>query len=262
MKDLKIVIIGAGNVAHHLCKELVSEGLSPIYIHSRTMKSAGNLGEEYNIDAGNQIRNIPKADMYIFSLSDTALEGIIHNRELKHIVANALCVHTAGSVPGDLLENLSSNYGVLYPLQTFSKHVALDFSNIPICIEAVNPKNLRQIMFVAELLSRDVRVLNSKQRKTVHTAAVFASNFSNYMYSVSEELLTDESLNFNILHPLILETARKATGQSPSDSQTGPAIRGDEKTMKSHLDVMKNNLKLRKIYIFVSDLIKKQYQNG
>ena len=256
MKKFKTAVIGAGNVAHHLCTILKKTNNFPIYIHARTKESACELGDKFDIPNGNDINKIPKADIYIFSVNDSALVELCNNKNLKKIIANSLCVHTAGCISMNILSKLSENFGVLYPLQTFSKHIKLYFNEIPVCIEANNEMNLRILDSLARQLSHDIRKINSIERMKIHTAAVFASNFTNHMYALSEELLNSYGLDYNILYPLIKETARKAIQNSPSKTQTGPAVRKDTETLLKHITILKSEPDLQKIYTVISDSIR------
>jgi YrbI family 3-deoxy-D-manno-octulosonate 8-phosphate phosphatase len=261
MQDLSVVLIGAGNVAWHLCKALSDNGMKPKYIHSKTAESAAELGEKHNIAHGNAKEQIPKANIYIFSVKDTALESLTQNQELKQKISNALCLHTAGSVPSDVFESLTKNYGVLYPLQTFSKNIPVNFRKIPICVEGHTKTNTKNIVQLASRLSSDVRILNSEERKKLHLAAVFACNFANHQTALAEALLDHFGIDFKILRPLIKETTRKALSQSARQSQTGPAVRNDVATLKRHTEILKELPYFQKIYTFVSSSIYRNQKN-
>lgn len=258
MSKLSIVITGAGNLAWHLCKALVDNGMKPRHIHSKTLASARELAEPYGISYGNTIDAVPSADLFIFSVNDSALQSLSKSRDLKQIINNALCLHTAGSVPASVLKPLSSNYGVLYPLQTFSKHIPLNFRDIPICTEADKEENLNTVMQLAQKLSKDVRIMNSAQREKLHLAAVFACNFVNHQAALAETLSEHYQLDSELLHPLIKETVRKILDKGARASQTGPAARNDTPTLKRHREILKDMPDLQKIYNFVSANIYRQ----
>jgi predicted short-subunit dehydrogenase-like oxidoreductase (DUF2520 family) len=155
----------------------------------------------------------------------------------------------------DVLKNVSSNYGVFYPLQTFSKTRDVDFSDIPICIEACCDETCDALNLLAKEISNDVRKINSAQRQFIHLAAIFASNFTNHMYTLADEILEKENVSFDILLPLIRETAKKIESKSPKDAQTGPAIRGDMKIIEKHIQDLQSEPGKLVLYKIISKLI-------
>jgi len=152
----------------------------------------------------------------------------------------------------NILKKLSGNFGVFYPLQTFSKQKKIKFRNIPFCIEANNKKNENILKNIADKISDKVFIINSEQREYIHIAAVFSCNFTNYFYSVSEKLLKKNNIDFNILLPLIQETTQKIKKFKPSEVQTGPAARNDIKIIKKHLEKLKKNPEQQKLYNLIS----------
>jgi predicted short-subunit dehydrogenase-like oxidoreductase (DUF2520 family) len=164
-------------------------------------------------------------------------------------------MHTAGSVPMDVFRDKATNYGVLYPLQTFTKSRSLDYSQIPFLTEANTPENLRMINHIATSVSKLVMEASSTQRLYLHLAAIFASNFSNHMYVLAEKLSNEYNMPFDLLKPLIAETTSKALGMSPQIAQTGPAVRGNTAVMERHLDLLKDRPKLQELYRMISGSI-------
>ncbi len=253
MPENQIVFIGAGNVATNLASAFYKKITKNIHIHSRTEKSVKTLAEKLKCAYSSDFENIPiNADLYVISISDDAIDEISKNEILKQKIDNNLVVHTAGSVSADVLKPLSENYGVFYPLQTFSKNKILDFINIPICIEASSGFIYNKLSKYASYISDDLRNISSEQRKYIHLAAVFANNFSNRMFAVAEEILKEKEINFDILLPLIEETFIKIKNSSPGKVQTGPAARNDAKIIENHLRLLDKNEELKKIYSFVS----------
>jgi len=249
-----IVFIGAGNLATHLALALNNAGKKIIQVYSRTYSSASQLAIKVDAEPINDIKLLNKnADIYIVSVKDSAIEHIASNIKLN----NKLIVHTSGSMPMEVLKEASDNYGVLYPLQTFSKNKNVDFHNVPICIETNNPANIEILKNLAEEISSNVREISFDKRRIIHLAAVFACNFTNNMYSVAEQLLIENDISFNILLPLINETAVKVFEDSPKKLQTGPAVRGDDSIISSHLKMLANYKDFKKIYKLLSDNIKK-----
>lgn len=253
-KIKNIVLIGAGNVATHLAFAFENAGLQILQVYSRTLSSAKTLANELYTDYTINITDVnPGADLYIISISDDVIYTMVGDLKLK----NQLVVHTSGSVTMDAINPVSENVGVFYPLQTFSKSKKVDFKNIPICIEANNEENTKLLISLAENISSNVNRIDSEERKILHLAAVFACNFPNLMYTVSENILKGKNLDFNLLRPLIIETASKVQKMDPGDAQTGPARRGDEKIMKQHLEMLKDYPGFEMLYKLISSEIQK-----
>lgn len=252
----RIVILGSGNLATPLAKSLKLAGLEIIQIYGRTEKQAKILANRLNTNYTNDLSLInPKADLYILCLSDDALLEAIGKIKLK----DPFIVHTSGTTPINIFGNKFSDYGVFYPLQTFSKEKEIDFINIPLCIEANTANNEERLLTLAQKISKNVLPINSDQRKILHIGAVFASNFTNYLYSISKELLAEHNLSFNLLKPLIQESALKILDNHPEDAQTGPARRGDDQVIEKHLHHLKKHPEYKNIYKLFSKLIKDKY---
>ena len=250
--DKKVVIIGAGNLATRVSLELHNKGVEILQVYSRTVTSALTLARMLGCNYVTKSEKIiPDADIYLISVSDMAVTELLTKVNFN----NKLVAHTAGSIPLNELKEFSENYGVFYPLQTFSKFRDVNFSKIPFCIEANNKENEELLVELASMISKDVRVINSEQRKQLHLAAVFASNFVNHMYAVASELIQDKDLPFDILLPLITETASKVKSMTPRAAQTGPALRLDRNIMQEHLTMLNGNPKLKKLYTQVSESI-------
>lgn len=251
---MKIILIGAGNVATHLGKALKSAGMEILQVFSRTEESAKKLGEQLNVQFCSKWNEINQsADIYIFSIKDSVLEEAI-----SHIYApQAIYVHTAGSVSIDIFEKKVKNYGVVYPLQTFSKNKEINIQEVPFFIEASNKTTENIIKSIVGSISNQCYNLSSEKRMLMHLAAVFACNFSNYMYVLASEITSEAGIDFKTMLPLIKETADKVSYLSPEDAQTGPAIRKDEKTIKKHIDTLANKKHLQYIYRQLSESIEK-----
>lgn len=253
MQDLKkIVMAGAGNVATHLGLALKDAGCEILQVYSRTQESASLLANKLNCTFTTRTEDLSMgADLYIFSLSDHALEEIIQAFPHK----DAFVVHTSGSIGLDAMGRYFKNCGVFYPLQTFSRDVSLDFGSIPLCLEASDAQHLESLKNLALAISNDVRFISSQQREILHIAAVFACNFTNHLYAIADEILEQEGVDFNILHPLLEETLRKAKQNKPADVQTGPAARNDLPVIQKHLQRLSSLPAYQKIYNFISQSI-------
>lgn len=252
-----IVILGAGNVATHLSIALKKAGYSIKCIYSKTISAAKTLALKVDSHYTNEITQIPvEADLYIIAVKDEIINEIVKHIQLKY----GIIVHTAGSISMDVFKGRFENYGVFYPLQTFSRSRNIDFSNIPICIESNNQILEEKLSKLAKKLSRSVYAIDSEKRKMLHLAAVFACNFSNHMFSIATEILIQSDIPFDLLKPLIAETAQKAIDSDPGKAQTGPAVRNDQNVIQNHLEMLKDNPDFEKIYRFVSESIYKMNQ--
>ncbi len=248
----KISIIGAGNVATHLSLALQKNGHEIVQIFSRTEKHAKELATQLKVEFINDLKELSyDTDIFIISVKDDVIPSVL--KQLNG--CNQIVLHTAGSVGIDIFEDHVKHYGILYPLQTFSKRKAVDISHVPFFIEG-NSEHIVQTLFsIARQLSSHVYETDSQKRLFLHIAAVFACNFSNHMYTMAKKLLEYQGINQDILHPLIRETTNKALTMKPIDAQTGPAARNDRKTMTKHLEQLNDHQDLQKLYSFVSNHI-------
>ncbi len=250
--DEKVAIIGAGNLATRVSLELHNNGTDIIQVYSRTVTSALTLARMLGCSYVTKPEKItPEADIYIISVSDMAMAGLLENVNFN----NKLIAHTAGSIPMDTLKSFSKNYGVFYPLQTFSKYRDVNFSKSPFCIEGNSKKNEQTLVGLASSISKDVRIINSEQRKQLHLAAVFACNFVNHMYAIAGELVQEKDIPFDILRPLINETASKTKNMTPRAAQTGPALRADKNIIEEHVSMLGKKSRLSKLYGQLSENI-------
>lgn len=249
----RIVIIGAGNLGTQLALALNEKGILIQQVYSRKTESASALAEKINADYTSDLSQlITDADLYIIAVKDSAITEVLENINLKN---NPLLVHTAGSVPMSVLEDFSTNYGVFYPLQTFSKTRKVNFSGIPICIEASHPSIFVKLEQLAGKISQSVNQINSEERKTLHLAAVFVNNFVNHLYAIGAEILHDKKLDFDLLRPLIRETAEKIEQLTPFEAQTGPAKRNDQSIISAQLKMLNDQAEFQKIYSFATESI-------
>jgi predicted short-subunit dehydrogenase-like oxidoreductase (DUF2520 family) len=256
---MRITIIGSGNVATHLAAAFKNAGHAIVQVYSRKMHNASLLAYHVKAEAIDNLGQVnPETDLFVIAVKDDAIE-LIAAELAKH---NKLSVHTSGATDLQTLLKYIPSAGVFYPLQTFSKTRELNFNTVPLCIEGANRQITSTLNELAFTVSQDVYRINSDQRKTLHLAAVFANNFSNYLYHVAQQLLTEKQLSFDLLRPLILETAKKVQEHLPADVQTGPAVRNDEKTMTSHLEQLHENPDLQEIYKMLSQGIIKMDNRG
>lgn len=249
---MEIVLLGAGNVATHLSRALQLKDFTIVQIYSKTPESAKLLSDKLGVGFTNNIENVYRnADIYIFALKDSVLKSTID--ELK--LPGAIHIHTAGSVSLNVFEGKANQYGVIYPLQTFSKSKEINFEEVPLFVEGSDSETTNLLFTIANQLSEHCYFANSEQRKKLHLSAIFACNFTNLMYSLAEELVNDSNFTFDILKPLIAETADKIKYLSPIKAQTGPAIRFDKIIIEEHIKMLNQRTDLQNIYRDLSNMI-------
>ncbi len=261
---MNIAIIGAGNLAHHLAPALQNAKHTVVQVFSRSLESASELALRLNTSYTNDLNEISKdADLYIFAVSDKAIQPICEALHQLNFFRseNQILVHTAGSVALTVFEPYSKNFGVLYPLQSFSKQRVINFEEIPLFYESNSMETDSVLKKIAMSVSSNVSFLNSHQRKRVHLSAIFVNNFVNHLFTISNELLTENNLDFALLMPLIHETVEKALTNNPLDMQTGPAVRADKQVMANHIEMLKTKPLWQKIYTFVSESIYESNQS-
>jgi predicted short-subunit dehydrogenase-like oxidoreductase (DUF2520 family) len=248
-KPQEIVIIGAGRLATHLGLAFLKNGLIIKQVCNRThamgMKLANRLGASFTTD----IRELtPDASVYILAVSDSFLEQLAGKLNLK----NKLVIHTSGAVEMGILESMSKNIGVFYPVQSFSPGNPVDFRKIPVCIEGNSNEVEQKLTILAKTITNSIHYLDSDQRRLLHLAAVFSANFTNFMYAVSEELLLETNIPFDLLKPLIMQTARNTRYGNLFQCQTGPAVRGDAKVLETHRALLAGHPDYLEIYNMIS----------
>ncbi|MDQ0640592.1 putative short-subunit dehydrogenase-like oxidoreductase (DUF2520 family) [Pedobacter sp. W3I1] len=250
---MKIVLLGSGNVATHLAKALKVKGEDVVQVYSPNLNHANLLAHLIAAEAINDLNEVKQdADLYIISVKDDAIETVAQS--LKQVTG--LVVHTSGTTDISVLSAQVKKAGVFYPLQTFSKSKEVSFENIPLCIEANGESELTILNKLAAKISRQVYQLDGGKRKVLHLAAVFACNFPNHLYALANKILNQNGLDFEIIRPLIAETADKVMSNLPENVQTGPAVRADESTLNKHLSMLTDMPELQNIYLTLSDSIK------
>jgi predicted short-subunit dehydrogenase-like oxidoreductase (DUF2520 family) len=251
---MRITIIGSGNVATHLGAAFKNAGHVIVQVYSRDLQNASLLAYHVRAEAIDDLNKInPETNLFVIAVKDDAIETVA-SALAKY---QKLVVHTSGATSLQALLNHTKNAGVFYPLQTFSKTKEVDFNRVPLCIEGADEQITLQLEELAHTITQSVYHINSAGRKTLHLAAVFACNFPNYLYYLAQQLLAEYELPFDLLRPLILETAQKVQDHLPIDVQTGPAIRNDEKTMAAHLQQLAEKPELQQLYKRLSqDIIK------
>lgn len=231
--DIYVSIIGGGNVASHLFKALEAKAIVSI-VNPRTLD------------------NLPQRnDIAIISVKDSAIEEVA-----KKIINHAdVIAHTSGSVPMSVSSDTANGWGVFYPLQTFTKGVELDYSEIPFFIEANSQSAQNKLVKLAEMISNHVYIAGSEERKLLHIASVFACNFTNCLMGISRDILSKSNIDFKVMLPLLKQTISKLSNLSPTQAQTGPAARRDYPVMENHLEMLSYDRELQEIYRLMSNHI-------
>lgn len=257
---MNIVFIGAGRLATQLAQALRDGGHQIQMVYSRTMSSASTLAAKVGAGATDSLEQLPlDADAFIVAVKDSVVP------ELVPVLAcgreRCTFLHTAGSLPLSVFEGVGLQYyGVLYPMQTFSKERRVDFSRVPIFIEGNDQTALAVARMLATSVSGNVSELSSEMRRQLHLAAVFACNFANHCYELSAQVLQRAGLSFDVMQPLVEETARKVMEMHPHDAQTGPAVRYDEQVIQAQSQLLADSPQLREVYDLLSKSIHQCHQ--
>ncbi|WP_339839027.1 DUF2520 domain-containing protein [uncultured Flavobacterium sp.] len=231
---IKVVLLGSGNVASHLIKVMeANAAIDLVQVYARSKKSLENIIDSNKVTTS--FADLKEANIYVISVSDKAIEEVSNQIPFTH----KLVVHTSGTMGFDVI-NPKNKRGVFYPLQTFSKSKEVEMKSVPFCLETENVEDYKTIENLAKSLSNSVYAINGEQRKSLHISAVFVSNFANHMYQIGNALCEENNVPFAILQPLIEETANKIKTLTPTEAQTGPAIRKDEPTIQKHLEALEN----------------------
>jgi len=251
---MKVVIIGAGNLATNLAVALQKAGHSILQICNRTLQSAIKLAERVGAVSITDLHELDdSADIYFIAISDSAITQL----DYTCFSPSAFVVHTAGSVSVDAIP--LSRRGVFYPMQTFSRQRVVDFSTIPLFLETAHPTDMSVLESLAHSISSNVYILSSADRLYLHLAAVFCSNFVNHCYAMSESILQSHGLQFSVMLPLIDEVAQKVHDFSPKEAQTGPACRHDFNVIDHHLKLLSNLPDYQQLYLMMSTHIASVY---
>jgi predicted short-subunit dehydrogenase-like oxidoreductase (DUF2520 family) len=251
---MNVVLIGAGNVASYLGPVLKKKGHTIVQVFSRSRKSGKTLASLLNCEHTTLAGKIlTTADIYIVALRDEVIASFLDSLPFTP----KLIVHTSGSTGMDVFPEKMKDHGIIYPVQSFSKSRKKYPDKIPICMQASNDKSQKKIKKFSKTISPVVVEMNSSDRFHVHLAAVFANNFANYLFLQAEKILVSKKLPFDLLKPLILETAMKVQEFAPAEMQTGPAKRGDATIINRHLTMLKNHPDCKHIYKLISGCIEK-----
>lgn len=249
---ISVVILGAGNLATHLFDAFSkSNHITVKQWFNRSSKALESFKSKVAITT--DISDLADADIYILAIKDDAISSLSSQLQLQ----DKLVVHTSGSVGIHDLDR-KHRRGVFYPLQTFSKDAQINFKDVPFCIEALDKTDFQMLKDLADSIGSPSYKISTEQRQILHLCAVYVNNFTNQLYRIAHEISDAKSISFDILKPLILETAKKVQTLSPYMAQTGPAMRNDKKTIKKHLKLIENE-DHKAIYELLTNSIKKTH---
>lgn len=254
IKPSSVSIIGSGNLAWHLAPALDNTDFAVREVYSRNSRHASMLVDRlYHATAIDTLDfSESPSRIFIIAVPDDAIQDVVKEITLP---INSILIHVSGSQPLSVLSDASTNTGVFYPLQTFSKGSKIDFSDVPIFIESANTDTEKVLVNMAKALSKKVIKVSSEDRKAIHVAAVFAANFTNHMLTLSKAILERSKIDFELLKPLIAETLNKSLTLGPEKSQTGPAKRGDLEILDQHVSFLEGDEAIAEIYKIVSQHI-------
>jgi predicted short-subunit dehydrogenase-like oxidoreductase (DUF2520 family) len=252
---MRIVIIGSGNVATVLGRKIIEAKHEVLQVYSRDTTHAAQLAKEIGSAYTNEIQKLDTTgDAYLLAIPDASLY-----RVSEWLVLNdQLVMHTAGSVSKDLLQEVSANYGVLYPLQSLRKEL-VQIPEIPFLVDGNNETTKSALFSFANTIGTNIAFADDQSREKIHLAAVITSNFTNHLFAMAQEYCRSEKVDFNKLLPLITEVSRRIADRSAAELQTGPAMRDDEVTLARHRQLLAGYPQLRKFYDLFSAGIRKMY---
>jgi predicted short-subunit dehydrogenase-like oxidoreductase (DUF2520 family) len=257
MSGFNISFAGAGKVAEALCLELRDKGHNIEQIYTPGSKSGTELATKCDAVWSTDPRYPDSTQIIIVAVPDKILPDVL---QIIRYNNEATVVHTAGSFGLEVFPDNLKNTGVFYPLQTFSKGRRLYFAEIPVFIESSGEVAENVLRSLAESLGCSVHMSDTRHRRLLHVAAVFVSNFTNYMYTSGKEISSGAGFSFDVLKPLIMETVKKAIELEPENSQTGPAVRYDANTIEKHMDLLSFSPELRRIYEEITRSIMNHYK--
>ncbi len=253
----KIAIIGAGNTAYTLCKILKSKGIDPCCIYVRDVLKVDKVRNELHVEVVSDYEKVVESDLTIIAVNDDSIPDVV-----SHLIDyKGLVVHTSGTRSSDILCGIA-RYGVFYPLQTMSKNREVEFDQVPLLVYANSKEDVSRLYDFASLFSKKVFECDDNQRKAIHLAAVFVSNFTNVMIGIGDKLLDDKNLSLSIMESLVKETVEKCFKTSAVKALTGPASRGDFATIQEHEKMLGSFPEEKEIYKILTKYIMENYHNN
>ena len=253
-RDIRIGLFGAGNVGRHLLEALrQAPNVNIVGLWNRHPgKWKAVAGDIPVVDTPEQM---PAADIFILALKDDVLTDF--SAHLKG--RNVLTVHTSGAMASDILQ--TERKGVFYPLQTLTSGSAVEWESIPLLVWAPDAHDLQLLQDLAGRISKNVHVIDDRQRAQLHVAAVFTANFTNAMMQMAKEITGKAHIPYELLIPLARRNFYNILSHDPAEVLTGPARRGDNKTIEKHLLLLQENgfADEAEIYRRITEWIVKRY---
>jgi predicted short-subunit dehydrogenase-like oxidoreductase (DUF2520 family) len=253
-RNVSVVIVGSGNVAEAFARALVScKGIELRQIYARNTERGRAIANMVNVEWCGDVEEVASADIYLIAVSDRAVADVAAS---LNVPDSAIVVHTAGSVPMDAIAKRKGGRGIIYPLQSFTSGREVNLYDVPLFVEADSEATRQRLMNVASIISSRVEYADSERRRVIHLAGVLVNNFVNHLYVAGSDVLATKDLDFDILKPLIAETAAKAIATSdPASVQTGPAVRGDVAVTERHVAMLADDKRKQQIYKLITESI-------
>lgn len=256
-----VSIIGAGNVANFLGKRFLEAGITIHQVYARNLSKANQLAtvlSAQGVDVISLLDN--QADLYVIAVSDNAISSVAEQLVLEN---TKIVVHTSGGTSKDILQEVTKYYGVFYPFQTITESLTTNLEEVPLLINASNNLTLSTLEKLGKKISTTVQYLADEKRAAVHLAATFTNNFTNHLFTLAQEVISKEQIDWSLMQPLIQQTFNNIYLHSPQQIQTGPARRGDRNILKQHLNYLEQNYpELKNIYQSLSESILNYYGEG
>lgn len=256
---MRVSLVGVGNVGYHLAQRFTEKGVLIHQIFGRNLQKINALANELGTTGTTDLATLSdKSTIYILAIKDDAIAEVAAQLAyLNH--PSRIFAHTSGATSSKILAPYFQNYGIFYPLQTFSRAVPIDFDTLPICICANDPLAEQQLVALAKQICPNVYHLSDEQRQGLHVGAVMVNNFTNHLFAIAADICQQQQLPFELLKPLIRETVNKLAYLNPKVAQTGPALRGDQGTVNTHLNYLNNFPVYSALYKNLSDSIQTMY---
>jgi predicted short-subunit dehydrogenase-like oxidoreductase (DUF2520 family) len=257
LNDIRTVsLVGTGNVATHLARALLKAQVRLLDVYSPHRAHVVEFARAFGCNPVSSLQDLTTdVDLVLLCVPDDQ----VSKAGTALSTGRAIIAHTSGIVGLDRLKPVGTKTGVFYPVQTFSKKRAVNFSAVPMCIESHDPETFDKLTQLAYKISNNVVAISSSERELLHLTAVMVNNFTNVLYSMANDILNEHKLNFDLLLPLIQETAAKVAEMSPTEAQTGPARRNDSLTLTRHRELLNRFPHYQEIYDLITKHIIKTY---
>ena len=242
--DPVVGIIGPGRAGVGLALALVQAGYT-VRLHGRRKKAVPKPLELTVGAADEPPAWVAQAGVLILAVRDDAISPLAEVLARAEAVrADQVVLHLSGVLGQEALAPLVPSraaLGSLHPLQTIS-----DPATAPARLEGTwaavegMPRAVQAAEGIAQELGMRPFRLSGKRKAIYHAGAVFASNYFVVVEAIAQRLLRHAGLSdtdaWQALRPLVEGTFENLTRQEPKDALTGPVARGDEATIRRHLE--------------------------